>query len=658
MALDRRFVSDEPEQGTLLLSSEVRNNFQALDRANELRPVLGTAVDPDRPLALFIESGRFATSGSATREFTGQLTGDFAAVASGPGFERTDAVVITLAGSLIIAEGVDAAAGTSAAPPYPADSVPLAEVTIPFGITSLDDPGVVVKDVRPLYVTSAAGFGINPVEETLTATSGQQVFSLTAFTYAPGNAEINVFVGGIRKRVTADYLETAVDEVSFLVGLPAGETVTVWKVGSASAHTLSDLDDVDVSTGEAVTDPDNVRTNVADRTNPFATLSDVAGGVGTIPFGVEHNGSTGEHGPRVNILQTGDDTALLVSRTDPGGTGAAVVITHAGASPGIAHTQSGDGDAISIAQDGVGSALNIDYNDTTVTNAPILIDRAVTDVNREPLIQFHDATTGNGTNFSFSDEELTLADEGTNTRKFVFNTEVGGLIIQNGGSNTHLRIDKTNAGGGRSIDIAHSGTAEALNISNSGTNAAIRINNPGVGSDLIIVGAPNGGVLDPLWGGAASNADAFHTHAFPDAIGDLTDVSTAEAAAFNGATGDTGPWGQPNVPADDPSGGNPFATIGDIEAGASRIKFGTYVGNGTSQPIGVGFEPDWLMLYNNDDNTQSGVYAAKGGSGRFFNASGTADVTLTGSGFTLNNGTSPINQATRNYFYIAIKSNQ
>lgn len=658
MAIDRRFNSVEPETGTLLLSSEVRDNLQALGRANDLRPVLGTTVDPARPLALFIESGRYATSGSATSEFTGQLTGDFAAVASGPGFERTDAVVITLAGALVITQGVDQTTGNSVAPPYPADSVPLAEVTIPFGIASLDDPSVTIKDVRPMYVTSAAGFGINPVEETLVATAGQQVFTLTTFQYAPGNAEINVFVGGVRKVLTTDYLETGVNEISFLIGLPANETVTVWKVGSASAHQLADLDDVDVPTSDAVTDPDGNRSNFADRNNPFATLDDVAGGVGGIPFDAEHDDSTGEHGPRVNILQTGDDTALLVSRTDPGGTGAAIVITHAGASPGIAHTQSGDGNAYNITQDGIGTALSIDYNDATIGNAVVLLDRAVTDANRETFIRLHDDTTGNGANVSFSDEELTFADEGTNTRRFVFNTENGGLTIQNAGPNTHLLVNKTNVGGGRSIDIQHTGTAEALNVSNSATGAAIRINNPGAGPDILIVGAPNSGIMDPLWGGIASNADAFHTHSFPDALIDLSDVSAAESAAFNNATGDTGPFGQPNDPADDPSGANPFATIGDVEAGVTLTKFGTYVGNGTTQSIGVGFEPDWLMLYNNDDNTQSGVYVARGGFGRFFNASGTADVTLTVSGFDLNNGTAPINQATLDYFYIAFKGNQ
>jgi hypothetical protein len=658
MGIDRRFDSVEPETGTLLLSSEVRNNFQALGRANELRPVLGTAVDPSRPLALFIESGNFATDGSTTRSFTGQLTGDFAPV-SGPGLERIDAVVITLAGALTIAQGVEAATGLAVPPPYPADSIPLAEVLIPFGITSLDDPSVVIRDVRPLYVTSAAGFGINPVEETFIATSGQQVFTLTAFQYAPGNFEINVFVGGVRKRITEDYLETGVNEISFLVGLPANETVTVWKVGAASAHTLADLDDVSVAIAEAVTDPDILRPNIADRTNPFATLADVAGSIGGIPFSAEHDSVTGTHGPRVNILQTNDDTALLISRTDPGGTGAAVVITHAGASPGIAHTQSGNGDAISITQNGIGTAINIDYNDTTITNAPLVIDRAVTDPNREPLINLHDDTTGNGMNVSFSDDELTFADEATNTRRFVFDTAVGTLKIQNGGNNVHLFINKTSVGGGRSIDITHSGTAEALNVTSGGTGAAIRVNNTGAGPDFIMATSPApGGILDPLWDGPTSNADALHTHSFPDTLVDLTDISTAEAAAFNNATGDTGPFGQPNNPADDPSGSNPFATIGDIETGVSLIKFGSYVGNGTSQSIGVGFAPDWLMLYNNDDSTQSGVYAARTGTGRFFNASGAADVTLTGSGFDLNNGTGPINQSTRTYFFIAIKGNQ
>ena len=106
-----------------------------------------------------------------------------------------------------------------------------------------------------------------------------------------------------------------------------------------------------------------------------------------------------------------------------------------------------------------------------------------------------------------------------------------------------------------------------------------------------------------------------------------------------------------------PSALNPLATLSDIDLSVAKIKFGSYAGNGTSQPINVGFQPDWVLLYNADDNTQSGVYVARGGAGRFFRTSGTADVTITGTGFTLNNGTAPLNQSPKNYFYIAIQGN-
>jgi len=207
-----------------------------------------------------------------------------------------------------------------------------------------------------------------------------------------------------------------------------------------------------------------------------------------------------------------------------------------------------------------------------------------------------------------------------------------------------LSISKATVGAGNSIEIAHSGTGHAINIGNSGSGNSLRINTVGIGPDIFIVGAPNGGILDPLWGGPASNADAFHTHAIPQVLTDLSDVSNDEAAAFNGANS--------------PTALNPFATIADIDVAVSKIKFGSYTGDGTaSQSIAVGFQPDWVQVYNATNNTHSGVYVARTATGRFFSTSGTANIAITATGFDLNDGTGPINAAANTYFYLAIKGN-
>lgn len=652
-----RFDSIEPEAGTLLRSSEVRNNFQALERANELRPVAGAEVDPGEPLKIFVEAGNYATDGQSTKTFTGGFSPDFVAPTVDP---RIDVLSISLAGALTIQQGTESA--SPVAPPYPADSTPIAEVTLPAGVTDLSDPTVTIKDVRRFFA-SVSGFGINPSEETFTATTSQTVFTLTAFTYAPGNSELRVSVDGVNQYITIDYLETAIDEITFVTPLQSGASVNIWRVGAASAHTLSDLDDVSVAVSEAITDPDGNRTNTADRTNPFATLAD-ATAAGT--FGVEHDTVTGEHGPQVNITQSNNSPALIIDKQGIG-VGSAVTVNNDGASNAlsitseggaISVTQVGDFNALAIVQngDGIGGLVTqnsanygfaITHNDTDANFAPLLINRLITNATREPMVVLHDTSGPTGTSITHHNNELTLAEEATNTRRFTFNTLTANLTIQNGGANDHLVVTKNTVGTGRSLVVTHTGSEEAANISKtSGSGSALVISS--VDDDITIVGAPNSGIIDPLWGGATSNADDFHTHdpvALDIALSDLNNVDGDLETAITGA--------------DTPSAANVFATIADL----ANIKVASYMGNGSGagQSIAVGFQPDWVAVYNNDDNTASpvlvGRFGASSANGRFFRTSGTPDITLTATGFDVGDASSPLNASGEDYIYIAIKAN-
>lgn len=653
MAIDKRYNRDKPTPGTLLLSEEARNNFQALERSNELRPILATVIDPDRVMALYVEAGYYANSSAATAHFNGGFSNNFDSSTIPHGGERTDALVITAGGSLLILEGTaESTPGTSLPPLYSSNSIPIAEVVMPSGAVSLADPTVTIRDVRPMFITSASGFGINPIEEVLIAKEqGQTVFNLTTFTYSPGDYELNVFVGGVRKNAGEDYVETSTSELTFVTGLPVGEKVVVWKVGSASKYNLADLDDVTVDQAQSVIDPDGNRPNVASRNNPFATLLDIKGGAEAIPFGVQHNDATGEHGPQVSIVQPADDIALIVNKNHTGGTGAVISVTNSGSAPGVHVVQVGDGIGINLLHAGANNAVAI--SDTNTGSDPALyIDRVVTLADRQSFIRLDDTGSSKTVDVSFYNNEITFDDNASSTHRIKLNANLGTITLtHNTGSSANLTITKsgTNAAG-RSINVTHSGAGEAFNIEHLSTTAtpAIRINRASTTSEAMRV---DGILLDPLWSGSSIVADTLHTHKFgtkrsgatisTPILSDLVDVTSAQSSAFGSAHS--------------PSAGNPFATINDINNKVPRTKFGTYTGNGTSQSINVGFEPDWVMLYNGDDHLQSGAYAARGGTGRYFSTAGTASITLTATGFNVSGATGPVNQSTKNYFYIAIK---
>jgi len=671
--VDKRFKPDKPDQGTLLVSKEVNGNFLALERANELKPVAGTLFDLSKTKALWVEPGYYATDGTTTKYWLGGFSAPFIMVFT-LGNERTDALVINTAGNLIIQMGVENTAGNSLPPPYPADSVAIAEVIIPGGVTDLFNldgtlvGGVVVKDVRPIFVTSAAGFGINPVEERLIATSGQTDFFLATFTYTPGQYEINVFVDGVRQNVGDDYTEgPAINQIVFNTGLSLNAKVVVWKVGSASAHRLSDLDDVDVATADAVIDPDGRRSvpyfgpsftgkYIADRNNPLATYADVAGVTASIPFGVQHDSTTGEHGPQVTITQTNDNNALIITKTHTGNAGGAINITNSGSAAGVNISQVGDGVAINVYQYGAAVAVAITDNNTA-SHPTLLIERVVTFANREPhihLTQTSTSITPPSVNISFYDDELTFAGN-DNIRRVTLNAMTGSLSLWHTGSSTNLTISKTGvSAGGKSIDVNHYGSGEVVRLNNSGTNSALVINHNTTKAIVVLKGTSST-ILDPLWTGSASYADSLHTHSTTGlnaGIGISLEELNNVSADLSKAVRDTGVLRSSTA-----SESNPLATIDDVDTRTPKIKYGTYAGNGTTQSINVGFQPDWIELYNNNDPTQSGAYMARGGVGRFFKTSGVPDITITGTGFDLNDGTAPINSSGKAYYYIAFKSN-
>ena len=87
-----------------------------------------------------------------------------------------------------------------------------------------------------------------------TASAGQTV--VTVATYQPGAATLDVFLNGIRQRVTADYTETSTTSITFNVALSAGDEVETYSrtpatsltAAAASASSVTDAGDYYVST--------------------------------------------------------------------------------------------------------------------------------------------------------------------------------------------------------------------------------------------------------------------------------------------------------------------------------------------------------------------------------------------------------------------------
>lgn len=62
--------------------------------------------------------------------------------------------------------------------------------------------------------------------QVITATASQTAFTLTDFVYSPGSNNLSVYVDGVRKNLSLDYVETSASVVTFLSGLSVGQKVT------------------------------------------------------------------------------------------------------------------------------------------------------------------------------------------------------------------------------------------------------------------------------------------------------------------------------------------------------------------------------------------------------------------------------------------------
>ena len=64
------------------------------------------------------------------------------------------------------------------------------------------------------------------VRQEFVATLSQTLFTLTLFTYTPGNNSLEVYVNGQLQKLTTDYTETSGTSFTLVEGAVAGDYVT------------------------------------------------------------------------------------------------------------------------------------------------------------------------------------------------------------------------------------------------------------------------------------------------------------------------------------------------------------------------------------------------------------------------------------------------
>src|SRR3990167_2986073 len=112
--------------------------------------------------------------------------------------------------------------------------------------------GTISFDATSLTITRTSSGTITPTSNT--ASAGQTAF--TVATYQTGAATLQVFVNGLRQRVTTDYVETDTTTITFNTGLMAGDEVDTFSQipsatltsAAASASAVTDSNDYYVAT--------------------------------------------------------------------------------------------------------------------------------------------------------------------------------------------------------------------------------------------------------------------------------------------------------------------------------------------------------------------------------------------------------------------------
>ena len=196
----------------------------------------------------------------------------------------------------------------------------------------------------------------------------------------------------------------------------------------------------------------------------------------------EHDSVTGGHGPKVTIIQSNNDNALVVNETSASSNNA-LVVNNSGTGAGIQINQVGNGNALAITK------TSTDANSTVLVTVSSGTGVGVYVVNKGigDSIRVNTSNSGSGI-------KVELPTDGCNGMVVSkTDTTVAGLAsgyclqISNSSGATPVVINQFNVGNVPVIDVANSGTGYILNLQHKNvlsTNPVINIINSGTGKDI------------------------------------------------------------------------------------------------------------------------------------------------------------------------------
>lgn len=466
------FDITKPATSTRLNSQQLRDNFTALGRANDLRC---RASDP-ADLNVNVEPGVFSVSSTTATQFDGDFVTIDTETGGAVGQERVFVVEMSevtdgygdVTGELVLnTSGMWAPAGTATAPNFTTGNIGLCTVLVAYQDTEITDSQI--TDVRPIVNLGSAA--IPPTGLALADLSDVDGNQSAAFAAADSPTALNPFL-----TPTTAPIPTIQSNISTLQTDVSGHFA-----GSSDRHTAADVNIVDNFTFSNASDLQEFADDVEN--NIFQEFLD------------EHL-STGEHGPKVTINQTNNDNALTISGasaadimtvSDSGtATGRMLQITadntNGGSSVRLVCNRTSP--AFRLEKDGEGPGISILHNATTSGQNAIFISTTNTTSNATPsLVISHAPPSGNAMevdvkNFGIS---VTATTGASSSNYAYFASGVANII------GYRADMSATSVAPGVRVTQASTTTGTGIQIlkTGAGSGAAISITNSGSGNDIV-----------------------------------------------------------------------------------------------------------------------------------------------------------------------------
>lgn len=542
------FDPNEPVMGSRFSSEQIRQNWQSLSRANDLR-----CTEQDPPdLTVLVEPGRYAILAQQTLQFVGGNSPTLD-TASGGSVDQQRIAALELDSSQQLHWNYGAwvsSPTTPTAPAYTGQRIALCEVLVTYNMTEITQSEI--TDVRPVINLGAdSSTLIDPGFVTIIATDqlgpglGQTDFDTSSsFTFFPGQNEILVWSNGVYQTfddsglgTNGDYIELDSTTIRFHTARPAGERVTIWKVGISATpgvFGLADLSDVDANEAGGFNAADSptsinpfltasghdtdlhtdhsavpyvaaIRSDLDDHLTAVAGFRHTAADIDIVDnfswsnttdiqsvmddlesnfyqkYVAQHVAADGSHGPNVTITNTTTNQALTVTQN-----GAAV-------------------SAVRIFQNSSGQALRLEKSSTDVAPAMLIFNSG-----SSPAIEVEQRGSGFGivvtstsasivpsvgiiNNGSANALEITnsnVASHGVHVNQPLVSTgNAVDVYNQGSGAGAYLTNASTSSGSTAAllyVDNNHTGSSRAARIDQAGTGITLYLNKQSAGGGNVV----------------------------------------------------------------------------------------------------------------------------------------------------------------------------